>query len=494
MEFTVLSHAGLAVRAGGRTLVCDPWIVGSTYWRSWWNYPPVPRDLVDALRPDAVYLTHLHWDHFQGVSLRRFSFETPVYVPADPAGRMSRDLHDIGFRNVVELAHGESADLWPDLRITSYHFGICPDSALVVEAEGVTMLNANDAKFMGRPLAQILRRHAPIDFVLRSHSSANSRLCYELIDDPLTPVDDLAAYARDFTDFARATGARFAVPFASNHCYLHDETYRFNEFVVTPLMVEDHCARVPGAPAVKVMVSGDSWSSDGGFAIHDNDWFSNREQRIREYREGQRPKLEELAEQERRATVGPRHLDRYFSAFFDALPLPVRLVFRDKPVVWVLTAGDRRTVVETDLYRKTVRVLDGLDDARHPRQIHTLALIMRHCMSTDLFSLLPISKRIRYRVTAGERRYVHLLNRLFNLYERGYLPPRRALNRRYLSSWARRWRELALYGEIGLRLARGRRFRMADYLPPAPASARGPGAADEAPRRPTADLEGVPAS
>ena len=72
MFFQILSHAGLRVVAGGRELVCDPWLVGSTYWRSWWNYPPVPRDLVDSLKPDFIYLTHLHWDHFQSASLRRF--------------------------------------------------------------------------------------------------------------------------------------------------------------------------------------------------------------------------------------------------------------------------------------------------------------------------------------------------------------------------------------------------------------------------------------
>jgi hypothetical protein len=75
----------------------------------------------------------------------------------------------------------------------------------------VTVLNANDAKVMGRPLEQILEGHAPIDFVLRSHSSANSRVCYEVVDRPSKAVDNLDAYARDFAAFARATGRRHDV-------------------------------------------------------------------------------------------------------------------------------------------------------------------------------------------------------------------------------------------------------------------------------------------
>jgi len=61
--------------------VCDPWIVGSTYWRSWWNYPPVSPELLASIKPDYVYLTHIHWDHFHGPSLRRFDRATPVLVP-----------------------------------------------------------------------------------------------------------------------------------------------------------------------------------------------------------------------------------------------------------------------------------------------------------------------------------------------------------------------------------------------------------------------------
>ena len=92
MYFQTLSHAGLRVVAGETELLCDPWLIGSTYWRSWWNYPPVPRDLVASLKPDYIYLTHLHWDHFQAASLRLFSPDTPVIVPYDRYGRMVRDL------------------------------------------------------------------------------------------------------------------------------------------------------------------------------------------------------------------------------------------------------------------------------------------------------------------------------------------------------------------------------------------------------------------
>ena len=57
----------------------------------------------------------------------------------------------MGFTNVTELRHAQAVELAPDFRITSYQFGIFLDS-LVIECEGIKILNANDAKFMGGPL------------------------------------------------------------------------------------------------------------------------------------------------------------------------------------------------------------------------------------------------------------------------------------------------------------------------------------------------------
>ena len=159
--------------------------------------------------------------------------------------------------------------LGPGFKITSYQFGFIPtDSALVIEGDGTTLLNANDTKLMGRPLAQVLDRHPDIDFVFRSHSSANSRLCYEITDDAERSVDAVDRYVQSFTDFVCRTGARHAIPFASNHCFLHDDTYPFNDTVQTPAVVKAYFEHHKTLDTeLQIMVSGDSWSSEGGFEI-----------------------------------------------------------------------------------------------------------------------------------------------------------------------------------------------------------------------------------
>ena len=477
MRFQILSHAGLLVEGSGVSLVSDPWLVGATYWRSWWNYPPVSRELVASLRPDYIYVTHVHWDHFQGPSLRKFPKSTPILVPRGHYDRMRRDLEAMGFTTVRELRHGETVDLAPGFRLTSYQFNVFLDSAVVIECDGTTVLNSNDAKFMGPPLHQIFTRHPQIDFVLRSHSSANSRLCYEIVDAPLAPLDDATRYLNSFAAFAQASGARYAIPFASNHCFLHRETYGFNDTVQTPRMVEDFFrSRGITRPEVKTMVSGDRWSSEEGFQISplSSDYFDHRAERIERYRLEKAEVLEKFYAREARATLPLIEVQTYFSNLFAALPAPVRFLFRGHPIVYVLSAGDRQFLFEVDVYARRVRAIVESERGRTPLlEIHTSALVFRQCMALGLFSHLPISKRVRYRVTTATKRHMHFYNLLFNLFEYELLPLRRLASARFLTTWSSRWRELLLYSRIGVDVALGRGVRPDKYIAEAAVSDSG---------------------
>jgi UDP-MurNAc hydroxylase len=464
MSFRILSHAGLLVSAGGKNLIFDPWLVGSAYWRSWWNYPPVDPALVASLRPDFIYLTHIHWDHFHGPSLRRFSRDTPIFVPRIPVRRMRKDLESLGFSDVRELPHGRRVELAPGLALSAYQFYPFHDSAAVVEAEGVKLLNANDAKLMGPPLDSLLRRHGKFDFVFRSHSSANERICYEFTDAPGPVREDPRRYIDDFANFAARVGARYAIPFASNHCFLHKETFALNPTVVTPDQVMRHCAASGLAGAeVKAMVSGDSWSPASGFAIADGPWFRERDRCLAEYAARMAPKLEKSYALEKGSDVALPRVEAYFQRFRAALPYPARRLLKGRPFTWVLTGAKVRRF-QVDLHRGTVRELERPDDSGHPLEIHTSTYIFRRCMALNLFLYLGIGKRVKFRCRREDSKWILFLLMLFNLYECEMLPLRRLLAPYFWMAWLPRWREILLYAAILARRALGRPFRMADYL------------------------------
>jgi UDP-MurNAc hydroxylase len=112
MKFKILSHAGMMVEDKGKTLLFDPWLIGSCYWRSWWNFPEIDRAEIKDIKPDYVYLTHLHWDHFHAPSMRLFGRDVTYLVPKIPGTRMVRDLRSCKFNNIVEIPHGAKFELW----------------------------------------------------------------------------------------------------------------------------------------------------------------------------------------------------------------------------------------------------------------------------------------------------------------------------------------------------------------------------------------------
>jgi UDP-MurNAc hydroxylase len=461
MYFQTLSHAGLRVVASGKELVCDPWLVGSTYWRSWWNYPPVPQELVDSLKPDFIYLTHLHWDHFQSVSLKRFDPDTPVLIPYDRYERFTRDLRKIGMRNVRELKHGERVELAPDFAIRSFHFApFVTDSAIAMEAEGVTLLNANDAKFAGAPLDQILRLYPRIDFCLRSHSSANPRACYHLLDSEEQEPDDNEHYLRAFALFMARVKPRFAIPFASNSCLLHDDVYRFNHLTQTPHAVAEYFGRFAEERGLdtklQVMIPGDKWDSEQGFMLQDHDWFENREAKLADYRERVTPALERQAQFEARVQVSPKLVQDYFADLARDVPASLTRKLKDREVLLVSRSEKGTAGFAVDLAGGgRVREIPAAEFDRFAMRIEFPAVILRQALAMNMFEHAGISKRVHYYATREAMPALRRFDTILKMAEAELFPLRRHLNRRTIRALLPRWREGLLYIRVLTDLARG---------------------------------------
>lgn len=449
--------------AGGKELVCDPWVVGSTYWRSWWNYPPVPAELVESLKPDFIYLTHIHWDHFQSTSLRRFPTDTQVLVPYDRYERIVRDLRHIGMTNVRELRHGERIELAAGFFLTSYHFApFITDSAPVIEAEGVTMFNANDAKLAGAPLKQILKRHPKIDFCLRSHSSANARACYHTTDsdDPAEIEDDNERYLRAFSMFMAAVKPRFAIPFASNNCLLHDDVYPMNDLVQTPQLVAafftEFAARRGLETKVQIMIPGDKWDSELGFQLQPNDWFEDRPAKLEAYRNRVMPSLDRQSAKEARSSVSLKTVERFFTRLASDVPSVITASLKDTEVLLVARASDQRFGFAVDLHGGgRVREVAPRDFGEFDKRIEFPAVILRQALAMNMFQHAGISKRVHFFATRAAMPQLKRFVSILEMAEAEIFPLRGNFNRRAVRALLPRWREGLLYARVVVDVARG---------------------------------------
>lgn len=460
MKFTILSHAGLLVEHAGTRLVCDPWLLGSCYWRSWWNFPEPDPALIADLRADYIYLTHLHWDHFHGPSLRRlFRPGTRVLVPKVLTRRMVEDLHYLGFHAITEIPHGGRVVLGEDFSLRSYQFGLGVDSGVVVSGGGVNLFNCNDAKFFGLPLRQILRDTPRVDFIFRSHSSAAPiPFCVENYERVLPGSVAQTDAADQFARCALHVGARYAIPFASNHCFLHRETVRFNHTATTPEDVRRHYGELAARAGVRsecvVMPPGSSWSDRGGFALRPFD-FSSRPQYIETMQIRHAEALERCYREEDAAAADYESFRTYFSGLLLALPRLVRrrvlapIAFRTRD-----DAGEHHWLV--DPRRAVVEELTS-SPSEHPiLEVHPA--VLRDCATRRMFSVWSASKRVRIvlphaAALAGVQRWLTVLD----LYELDMFPLARNFSGRSLALRARRWREPVELARLALRRVLGRK-------------------------------------
>lgn len=438
----ILSHASLLVRTEKASVIVDPWLLGSAYWRSWWNYPKAEFDEKELASVDAVVISHIHWDHWHGPTLKKFFKGKKVIVGDDPNPRSRKDLKQIGFSDINIVKHGKYVDV-SDIRIHFYNFGLLlNDSAIVLEASGTKILNANDAKLAGASLRNLVKKHAPFDFALRSHSSANSRICFSVEDDDSFVSDDRLHYFRSFKLFMDAVQPRYAIPFASNHCHLQDEVLEFNGYVSKPNELEEFLNANEHHQYWKLvtMLPGSSWTKGQGFSLANQDAFDDYEEKIEDYYLKVKGRLEHYRAREEKLEVAP--------AVFDKFKAMAR-----KSSIGGLSGVRVVLTKPSGLYKSMIFDGGDLHDSREVSTnpeigvpVVTLpAIVFRDAVVKNMFHHAGISKRCRYRaVTQGDlrhlQRFISGLERL-ELVGEGDFTYWARLCSRYLA----RWRDVGVY-------------------------------------------------
>ena len=449
MKFTIVGHACMLVEAGGKSLLIDPWFVGSCYWRSWWNFPTPEKSLIDSLKPDYVYITHLHWDHYHAPSLRRLKSRPKYLLPKAPTTRMVDDLKaSAGYDDHLEMPHGKTIRLGDDFEVTSYQFGpFCIDSAIVIKSGNTVLLNVNDTKFFGWPLKQITAKYPKIDFVFRSHSSASPiPYCIEGYETLFPGYRTQQDYQDEFSAFAIGLGARYAVPFASNHCFLHRDTIKYNETGVDPHLVKQSFERMKSETASAtecvVMTPGSCWDSSAGFDLKAFD-FSRRATHVAALAERVRPALQKQYEREEKAKADFKAFERYFGGFCRAVP---RLLAMLSPIkaAFVVEGEKGLEFWCVDVGRRSIRREGALAEGYF--LVETPALVLNDCCRKRMFSTWGASKRLKISMNGARLKGLTLFFALLDVYENDGLPVWKVFTPRQVGVYARRWRELMEYG------------------------------------------------
>ena len=442
MRFTVIGHSCLYIETSGPTILVDPWLFGSCYWRSWWHYPPTPEPDPAWLSPDYVYLTHHHFDHFHFPSMRRIDKRSHVLVPKFGVDVLAGEVRNLGFDEVMELPHGQRLQLAPGVQVASYQNG-ADDTTFVISDGDDVLVDVNDSKIRGRTLARIADDFGPPTFVFKSYSFAQAYpKCYTA-DDPA----DLALISRDtyLEDWIRVVGElapKYGVPFGSMVGFLHPESRHINEALVAPSDVLEAFRRSRPAATTEVvqMDPGDRWSSDTGFDLAGIDWYTDREKHLDELAVRVQPKIDAQNAAEEGVTLDYETFAAYFRGFLAAFPRGVlgRFALR-RPIVFEVESSLLPFWV-IDFQRESVYRLS----APPPNTASIITVneaLLSDAISKRLVHIVHGSMRIRVHLRAGGAGDDLTFWGLLVPWELGYLPLHRSLRIRLLGVTLRRHQE-----------------------------------------------------
>jgi UDP-MurNAc hydroxylase len=446
----------MLVRRGTTSVIVDPWLVGSCYWRSWWNFPQAHVNEDDLADVGFVVLSHIHWDHWHGATIKKYLKDKVFILPDETGLRSERDLRAIGVNRIIRAKHGQRIHLGNGVDVVCYLFGFhLNDAAIVVTTPEAKLLNVNDAKIAGRPLRHLVDRHGPFDFAFRSHSSANARVCFRIADEPDQQQDDGLHYARSFKLFMDAVQPRYAVPFASNHCHLHQDTFHYNSIVTNPLRLREQLDAFGGLnhSELKVMVPGSAWSSSTGFMLGPEDVFRDVDQSLEAYRQSLQPTLDAYYAKEEAVQINDRLFARFFT-LLDRTPFWHRYKLRNFKAVFEFSYPSGRTqhyLIEP--FRKNATPISASAADGAPIRMRFPAIVLRDSVYLNMFTHALISKRCLF--TASSQTAMASIHQFLAVLIKAELELY-PLSRAYLTRWAltyiARWRELTVYVDAGWRV------------------------------------------
>ena len=437
MRFTLMGHAALYLESDQVSLLVDPWLFGSCYWRSWWHYPPLQEVPGHWLHPDYLYLTHHHFDHFHYPSLRRIDKRTKVLVPEFGVDFMAGELRRVGFSDITELPHAKTLELPGGVSLASFQYGF-DDSALLVSEGPTVIANFNDCKIRGRALQQVLDTFGRPTFLLKNYSWAQAYpICYRAEDPAELSLLRRENYAQDFLATVRHVRPDYAVPIASMVCFLHPETVHLNETVITPGELEiafleaklDHTRFVTMGP-------GDSWGPAGGFQLSGTDYYSDRSQRLARLRQAVAPQVAQSQREEADRRLHFETFHDYFRAFLRALRPGIHVLL-SRPVAFQ-TSDEARPYWVLDFRHRTVTRAATVP-SNGASVIDIPEGVLADAIEKRIVNFVHISMRLKVTLRPGGVHVDLPFWGLLTIWELGYLPLRRLATRRAVTAaWRRR--------------------------------------------------------
>jgi UDP-MurNAc hydroxylase len=263
LRITFYANACCAYEQDGFRLLADPWLVDGAFIGAWHHFPPLRTSPEDLAGVDALFISHLHPDHFDPASLEPFRRDIPIVILAAGPNFLRRRLEALGFTNLIWVGDGASVTLGP-FRLTTYapfekhvfhesEVGNLLDCALLVEGGGHSVFNFNDNTPSERAAEKLVARHGQVTVAQLNYNAAGPYpSCFDNLGDAGKSEAHSLVLERNLAHFvrvARILAPTYVMPFAGAYV-IGGRQWRKNRFLgtTTPDVAADHVSQhVPGA-------------------------------------------------------------------------------------------------------------------------------------------------------------------------------------------------------------------------------------------------------
>lgn len=224
----LVAHASLRVRSGGKTIITDPWYVDPINCNTLYHWPPLAKPLAEIVaETDAIYITHVHPDHFDPRTLAHFPKTTPIYIGEYELKTFRDEIKSHGF-TVIEcpfqtLVKVEGTPFEIAILESDYDESAAFDSSCIIRSPECTVFNNNDC-FLKDEKYQWVADNFDVDYGFLGYSPASYfPICFDYSPDELQALLTEHADRRygDFLKVAKVLQPKISVPFAMGLRFMH---------------------------------------------------------------------------------------------------------------------------------------------------------------------------------------------------------------------------------------------------------------------------------
>lgn len=238
MWIETVGHASIVLsnKENQPLLITDPWLTGSTYWRSWWlqNYPD-EKNLDHIKNSKFVFITHEHPDHFHPPSLRKLFKKSKILIPELPNSPIYSFLIENNFNTeVVKKNKWKEIDCENKISIFSIPLWN-DDTVFIVDTPDCLIINLNDAKppqLLVRKIKKLVQTANKNSIMLSSYSPASIVNSFRVNNESLS-IKSKKDYVKYINKLCEDIEPNIFMPFASQAIFQRRDSKWANEFKVT---------------------------------------------------------------------------------------------------------------------------------------------------------------------------------------------------------------------------------------------------------------------